>query len=70
MVIRGRLRWEKTQKKHQDNLKQRVVNKAKRKDALDKIVTERSTFEALKDEPATPGVTFNQAVEGKPHQIE
>ena len=49
MVIRGRLRWEKTQKKHQDNLKQRVVNKAKRKDALDKIVTERSTFEALKN---------------------
>ena len=59
-IKRGRMRWEKTQKKHQDNLKQREMNKEKRKLTITKPIR----FEPLKDEPTTPGVTFSQAVEG------
>ena len=60
--IRGRLRWEKTQKKHQENLKQREVNKAKRVDVVEAKSQSKTTFEPLKDEPS--GVKFNDEVEG------
>lgn len=56
------MRWEKTQKKHQENLKQREVNKEKRSKLT--INSKPTHFEPLKDEPTTPGVTFSQAVEG------
>ena len=59
---RGRLRWEKTQRKHQENLKQREVNKAKRKEVVEAKSQSKTTFEPLKDEPS--GVKFNDEVEG------
>ena len=62
ILFRGRLRWEKTQKKHQENLKQREVNKAKRKEVVESKT--KTTFEPLKDEPSS-GVKFNDEVEGK-----
>ena len=73
MMLRGRLRWEKTQKKHLDNLKLRELNKQKRKESGGHIgsnevkanITQDSTFVSLKDEPTTPGVSFNEAVEGE-----
>ena len=41
MLFRGRLRWEKTQKKHQENLKQREINKQKRKEAAEQVGPKR-----------------------------
>ena len=49
-------------KTDQENLKQREVNKAKRKEVVEAKSQSKTTFEPLKDEPS--GVKFNDEVEG------